>query len=142
MLLKYYHKTSFLYLTEMWVTVKKFYINRPLKYFLRQYQLRQKWRECCIKLSYEENRIPLVQSSAVHISLLLYYFFKKWANYGLFLFIFVFSTCQNFMKAIWCAWDSNPWRQDGSRRRLHSAMTATPSYYFKRLKLVNRCELN
>ena len=54
-------------------------------------------------------------------------FFKKWANPGLFLFIFVFPTLHNSInswKRRWCAWDSNPGQQDGSRRRIHWAMAA------------------
>ena len=47
----------------------------------------------------------------------------------LFLFIFIFSTCYNlnWKKRRWCAWESNPGRQDGRRKRIHSA-TATPPY--------------
>ena len=46
----------------------------------------------------------------------------------LFLFIFVFSTRYNlnwnWKKHRWCAWDSNPGRQDGRSKRIHWAMAA------------------
>ena len=65
---------------------------------------------------------------------------KKWANPGLFLYIFVLLvrlgfTFQfkwqiynlnniNWKKRRWCAWDSNLGRQDGRRRRIHWAIAA------------------
>ena len=53
----------------------------------------------------------------------------------LFLFIFVLFTFQfkwqiynlnniNWKKRRWCAWDSNPGRQDGRRRQIHWAIAA------------------
>ena len=54
--------------------------------------------------------------------------FFKWANPGLFLFIFVLFSLQiqyKLKKHRWCAWDSNPGLQDGRRRRNHGAMAAT-----------------
>ena len=62
--------------------------------------------------------------------LLLYIFLKKMGqSWPLFPFIFVFSTCHNsnlnWKKRRWCAWDSNPGRQDGRRKRIHWA-TAAP----------------
>ena len=67
-------------------------------------------------------------------------FFFKWANPGLFLFIFVLFTFQfkwqiynlnnkNWKKRRWCAWDSNPGWHDGRRRRIHWAMEAPPSMF-------------
>ena len=53
--------------------------------------------------------------------------FFKWANPGLFLFIFVFSTLYNsinWWKHWWCAWDLNPRQQDGRHRQIHWAMAA------------------
>ena len=66
------------------------------------------------------------------------YLFFKWANPGLFLFIFVLFTFQfkwqiynlnniNWNKHRWCAWDSNPGWQDGRRRKIHWAIAAPPS---------------
>ena len=47
------------------------------------------------------------------------------------LFIFVFSTWHisniNWFKHRWCAWDSNPGRQDGRCRQIHWAMVAPQS---------------
>ena len=44
------------------------------------------------------------------------------------MFIFVFSKWYNsnlnWKKLRWCAWDSNPGRQDGRRRQIHWAMAA------------------
>ena len=55
-------------------------------------------------------------------------FFLKWANPGLFLFIFVnfldTISIKNGKKHSWCAWDSNPGPQDGRRRQNHGAMAA------------------
>ena len=62
-------------------------------------------------------------------------FFKKWNNPGLFLFIFVLFTLQfkwqiynlnniKWKKRRWCAWDSNPERQDVRHRQIHWAMAA------------------
>ena len=52
-------------------------------------------------------------------------------SWPLFPFIFVFSTRYNsnflnWKKRRWCAWDSNPGRQDGRRERIHWAMAAPP----------------
>ena len=54
--------------------------------------------------------------------------FFKWANPGLFFFIFVLFLLQfqhKLKKHRWCAWDSNPGPQDGRHRRNHGAMAAT-----------------
>ena len=55
-------------------------------------------------------------------------FFKR-ANPGLFLFLFVFSTCHDsniiWLKHRWCAWDLNPGWQDRRHRQIHWA-TAAP----------------
>ena len=52
--------------------------------------------------------------------------FFKWAKPASFLFIFVlfstqwqYSTKFDYKKRRWCAWDSNPGRQNGRRRRIH-----------------------
>ena len=69
-------------------------------------------------------------------------FFKNWTRPGPFLFIFVLFTQQIYQKIYykwkklrWCAWDLNPDRQDGRRRRIHWAMAATSnvddSTYFR-----------
>ena len=53
-------------------------------------------------------------------------FFKKWANPGLYWFL-VFSTLhhsKNLLKHTWCAWDSNPGRQNGRLRRIQWAIAA------------------
>ena len=54
--------------------------------------------------------------------------FFKWANPGLFLFIFVLSRFNfkntNWKKLRWCALDSNPLPQVGRRRQNHGAMAA------------------
>ena len=65
--------------------------------------------------------------------------FFKWANPGLFLFIFVLFWLQfqfKLKKARWCAWDSNPGPQDGRRWRNHWAsqlffvlIVSLPSFY-------------
>ena len=56
------------------------------------------------------------------------YFFKKWNNPGLFLFIFVFCMLHifliNWWKHRWCALDSNLGWQDGKRCWIHWAMVA------------------
>ena len=60
-------------------------------------------------------------------------FFKKMGqSRPLFLFIFVFSTCYNlnWKKHRWCAWESNPGRQDGRRERIHWATAAPPCWLF------------
>ena len=72
----------------------------------------------------------------------------------LFLFIFVVSICHNlnWKKRRWCAWDSNPGRQDGRRERIHWA-TAAPlcfelkhylwrclSTYLMRIAGLNQCD--
>ena len=57
-----------------------------------------------------------------------YGFLKKWADSGLFLFTFVLFSLQfqyKLKKHRWCAWDSNPWPQDGRRRQNHGAMATT-----------------
>ena len=80
---------------------------------------------------------------------------KKWANPGLFLFIFVLFLLQfqyKLKKHRWCAWDSNPGPQDGRRRQNHGAMAATDPkiesnwhYLYKSLReeevLLRRCWL-
>ena len=64
----------------------------------------------------------------------------KWTNHGLFLFIFVIFTFQfiwqiynlndvKWKKHRWCAWDSNPGRQDGRHRQIHWAMAAPEIKY-------------
>ena len=56
--------------------------------------------------------------------------FLKWANPGLFLFIFVRFTVPIQMTIVqfeqyklkkhrWCDWDSNPGQQNGRRRQIH-----------------------
>ena len=79
---------------------------------------------------YREN-VANCQISKTHFTLHLR-FFKKWANHGLFLFIFdLFLQFQyKLKKRRWCAWDSNPGPQDGRRRRNHGAMAATRSFTF------------
>ena len=45
---------------------------------------------------------------------------KKWANPGLFLFIFIlFSLIIQIVKLRWCAWDSNPRLHNGRHRQNH-----------------------
>ena len=66
------------------------------------------------------------------------------ANHGLFCVFFVLFTFQfkwqiynlnliNWKKHRWCAWDSNPGRQDGRRRWIHWAMAAPHYDYLTRL---------
>ena len=60
------------------------------------------------------------------------FFFKMCQSRPLYLFIFVLFTFKfnwqiyslKLKKHRWCAWDSNPGRQDGRRRRIHWAMVA------------------
>ena len=57
--------------------------------------------------------------------------FFKWANPGPFLVYFrLFHMTQinllNWKKRRWCAWDSNPGREDGRCRQIHWAMVALP----------------
>ena len=69
------------------------------------------------------------------------YFLKNGPIPASFLFIFVLFTFQfkwqiynlnniNWKKHRWCAWDSNPGRQDGRRRRIHWAIAAPLSFIF------------
>ena len=63
------------------------------------------------------------------------FFLKMGQSRPLFQFIFVFSIWYNlnsnfnWKKRRWCAWDSNPGRQDGRRKWIHWAMAA-PLYLF------------
>ena len=62
------------------------------------------------------------------------FLFKKMGqSFSSFLFIFVLfsSHFQQFKlkKCRWCAWDSNPWLQNGRRRRNHGATVAAQSDY-------------
>ena len=142
MLLKYYHKTSF-FVSYWYVSKSKKVLHQKTSKILpTTVSIKTKMMGMLHKAFVRRESDPLGTKQCGSHFVVVVLFFWKMGQLRSLLFIFVFSTCQNFMKAIWCAWDSNPWRQDGSRRRLHSAMTATPSYYFKRLKLVNRCELN
>ena len=73
----------------------------------------------------------------------IFYFFK-WANPGLFWFIFVFSTLHKSMhrwKQKWCVWDWNPGRQDGRRRRIHWAMAATQWHLLLTIRYCGRSNL-
>ena len=53
-------------------------------------------------------------------------FYKKLANLGPYLFIYVYLSLQfhqyKLKKHRWCAWDSNPRPQDGRQRLNHGAM--------------------
>ena len=62
----------------------------------------------------------------------------------LFLFIFVFSTRYNlnsnlnWKKHRWCAWESNPGRQDGRRKQIHWATAAPRETTFFMFRLIHQ----
>ena len=90
---------------------------------------------CKIKHSVWIKEVPLLGTSTRRTFFQCSIGFFKWANPGLFLFIFVLFTFQlklqiynlnfiNWKKRRWCAWKSNLGQQDGRRRQIHWAMAA------------------
>ena len=50
----------------------------------------------------------------------------------------LFNTLQfKLKKCRWCAWESNPGRQDGRRERIHWAMAAPPYLHYYGLSIAN-----
>ena len=80
---------------------------------------------------------PLVLLNTIHTGQLKYFlgnhFKKKWANPGLFLFIFVLFSLQfksyKLKKLRWSAWDLNLQLQDGRYRQNHGAMAIIGQCY-------------